>query len=92
MIKQKPSEPYITFIDHLREVVEKQIDNVAAQKTLFKQLAKYNAKTECKPASAAEESCVGRIEACSKIGTTQYQVEQLTAQVAAAPQISKNWC
>lgn len=35
MIKQKSNEPYITFIDCLRETIEKQIDNIAAQETAF---------------------------------------------------------
>lgn len=34
-VLEKPSEPYITLTDHLREATEKQTDNVAARETAF---------------------------------------------------------
>lgn len=39
-VEEKPSEPYITLTDHLREAFEKQTDNIEARETLLLQLAR----------------------------------------------------
>lgn len=80
------------FIDHLREAIEKQIDNTAAQDILLLQLAKDNANAECRQAlmPLQNPTLAGMIEACSKVKATKYQTEQVTKQVTAASQISRS--
>ena len=47
-ICQGAAEAYIDFIDHLRKVIERQIDNDRAAKSLLWQLAYENANKDCR--------------------------------------------
>lgn len=81
----------MTFIDGLREAIEKKNYKVAAQETLLLQLAKGNANAECKQAllPLQNPALVDMIEACIRSGkhkwsSLQHKLLQLCRPPKAA--------
>ncbi|TRZ10220.1 hypothetical protein HGM15179_016888 [Zosterops borbonicus] len=85
-IVQGPQEPYMQFVDRLKQAIECQIDNADAREILLLKLAVENANTDCKklPKSLLKQdpSLVEMDEACNQIGTIEHQYE--AAAFAAA--------
>jgi len=82
----------MSFLDQLREALEKQVTSIAAKEALILQLAKDNANDECKCVISAmpnKNPCLLELkEACGKVRTTTYHMEQLTKTFAAAVRVT----
>ena len=73
-IKQGVSEPYMTFIDRLCDVVEKQIEHPETRESLLIKFALKNANADCKkilitlPQNA---TLLEMVEAANRVGTLE---------------------
>ncbi|XP_066035832.1 endogenous retrovirus group K member 8 Gag polyprotein-like [Chamaea fasciata] len=87
-IVQGPQEPYMQFIDCLKQALEHQINNADACEILLLKLAVENANTDCKKLLRSlpnqEPSLVEMVEACNQIGTIEHRYEAMAAAFAAA--------
>ncbi|TRZ06097.1 hypothetical protein HGM15179_021010 [Zosterops borbonicus] len=85
---QGPQEPYMQFIEHLKQALECQIDNADAREILLLKLDVENANTDCKKLLKSlpnqEPSLVKMIEACNQIGTIEHRYEAMATAFAAA--------
>lgn len=67
-IKQEAAEPYIKFLDHLQNTLERQVENEAGWDALLTQLAIENANADCQKVlhsvKNADPSITDMIKAC----------------------------
>uniref|UniRef100_A0A8C3VBQ2 CCHC-type domain-containing protein n=1 Tax=Catharus ustulatus TaxID=91951 RepID=A0A8C3VBQ2_CATUS len=86
-IIQEAQEPYIHFIDCLKQALECQIDNPEAHEILLLKLAVENANTGCKKLLKSlpnqKPTLLEMVEACNRIGTIEHQYKALAAALAA---------
>lgn len=86
-ISQEPREPYMQFIDRLKQALERQVDNVDAREILLLKLAVENANADCKKLLKSlpnqNLTLIEMIEACNRIGTMDYKYETMAAAFAA---------
>ncbi|XP_072785702.1 uncharacterized protein [Taeniopygia guttata] len=86
-IKQGPEEPYMQFIERLKDAMEKQIVNNDAKDLLILSLARDNANEDCKKAldllPRKDASLDEMIDACAEVGTVSYKmlVDSLAAVI-----------
>ncbi|XP_053835419.1 uncharacterized protein LOC128808402 isoform X1 [Vidua macroura] len=77
-IKQGPKEPYMQFIERLKDAMEKQIVNSDAKNLLILSLARDNANEDCKKAidllRRKNPSLDEMIDACAEVGTVSYKM------------------
>ncbi|RMC20301.1 hypothetical protein DUI87_01148 [Hirundo rustica rustica] len=74
-IKQGLSKPFITFLDHLTQAVERQVSDEAAKPHPLRSLAFANANVECKciiSAMPGQPTVTEMVEACCEVGTPQH--------------------
>lgn len=74
-IKQGPSESFTSFIDRLKQAMDRQICDERVKPHLLRCLAFTNTNTECKRIISTlpgQPSTAEMIEACSKVGTPQH--------------------
>ncbi|XP_039562500.1 uncharacterized protein LOC120500974 [Passer montanus] len=87
-IKQGPKEPYVEFIERLKDAMEKQIANDDAKNLLMLSLARDNANEDCKKAidllPRKNPSLDEMINACAEVGTLSYEMSLLADSLAAA--------
>ncbi|RMB94877.1 hypothetical protein DUI87_28681 [Hirundo rustica rustica] len=86
-VKQGPSEPFASFIDHLTQAVDKQVTDETVKSHLIRCLAFANANPECKRVISAmpgQPTMAESLEACSKVGTPQHVATILGDQVEKA--------
>lgn len=87
-IKQGPEEPYMQFIERLKDAMEKQIANDDAKHLLILALARSNANEDCKKAidllPGRNPSLDEMIDACAEVGTLSYKMTVLADSLAAA--------
>lgn len=94
-IRQQVSEPYMQFIDRLRDALDKQIDNREEKEALMLKLAVENANTDCKKVLQAllvNTTLVQIIEACNRVGSIEHHTAALAGAFAAALQIGGKRC
>ena len=88
-ICQGAAEAYIDFIDHLRKVIERQIDNDRAAKSLLWQLVYGNANKDCRaiigPLRTTTRDISEFIKACQDGGTEQHKTSLLAAAIKGGP-------
>ncbi|XP_075276167.1 endogenous retrovirus group K member 21 Gag polyprotein-like isoform X2 [Opisthocomus hoazin] len=86
-ITQDPREPYMQFIDRLKQALERQIDNTEAREILLLKLAAENANVDCKKLLKSlpnpNPTLVEMVEACNRIGTMDHKFEAMAAAFAA---------
>lgn len=86
-IKQDPKEPYIQFIERLRDAMDKQMINNDARNQLILQLAWDNANEDCKRAidllPKENPSLSESIDVCAKVRTDSYNMALLADSFAA---------
>lgn len=86
-ITQGPKEPYMQFIDRLKQTLERQIDNGEAREILLLKLAVENANTDCrkllKSLPNQNPTLLEMVEACNRIGTVDHKYEAMAAAFAA---------
>ncbi|RMC05535.1 hypothetical protein DUI87_18731 [Hirundo rustica rustica] len=91
-IAQGPQEPYMQFVDRLKQALERQIDNADTREILLLKLAVENANTDCKKLLKSlpnqQPSLVKMVEACNRIGTIEHQYESLATVFTAAKGLS----
>uniref|UniRef100_A0A8C5ITU3 CCHC-type domain-containing protein n=1 Tax=Junco hyemalis TaxID=40217 RepID=A0A8C5ITU3_JUNHY len=87
-IKQSPKEPYMQFIERLKDAIEKQIANDEAKYLLIQALARSNANEDCKKAidllPEINPSLDEMIDACADVGTVSFEMTRLADYLAAA--------
>ncbi|TRZ05657.1 hypothetical protein HGM15179_021450 [Zosterops borbonicus] len=76
-IKHSPQEPYMWFVDRLKQTLERQIDNDQAREVVLLRLAIENANNDCKCLLKTlppepEPTLLQMIEACNCLGTLQH--------------------
>jgi len=86
-ITQDPREPYMQFIDRLKQALERQIDNKEAREILLLKLAVENANVDCKKLLKSlpnpNPTLVEMVEACNRLGTMDHKFETMAAAFAA---------
>ncbi|OPJ89819.1 hypothetical protein AV530_014007 [Patagioenas fasciata monilis] len=86
-VTQEPREPYMQFIDRLKQPLERQIDNAEAREILLLKLAVENANVDCKKLLKSlpnlNPALVEMVEACNRIGTVDHKFEAMAAAFAA---------
>ncbi|XP_064901183.1 uncharacterized protein LOC135577216 [Columba livia] len=86
-ITQEPREPYMQFIDRLKQALDRQIDNTEARDILLLKLAVENANADCKKLLKSlpnqNPTLIEMIEACNRIGTMDHKYEAMAAAFAA---------
>lgn len=75
-IKQAPIEPFLTFYDHLKEAVTRQIEDVGTQKGTLKTLAVENANEKCQAVLRTlpldqPPTIEQMVEVCNRAGTVR---------------------
>ena len=86
-IRQGNMEPYMSFIDHLRDAIEKQIDNADAKEALIIKLAVENASADCEKilqSMPGRVTLVDMIEACNKVGSLEHKTTLMANTFAVA--------
>ncbi|RMB88368.1 hypothetical protein DUI87_35262 [Hirundo rustica rustica] len=86
-VKQGPSEPFASFIDHLTQAVDRQVIDEGVKSHMIRCLAFANANPECKRVISAmpgQPTMAEILEACSKVGTPQHVAMILGDQVEKA--------
>uniref|UniRef100_A0A8U8B8W6 Uncharacterized protein n=1 Tax=Geospiza parvula TaxID=87175 RepID=A0A8U8B8W6_GEOPR len=87
-IKQGPKEPYVQFIERLKDAIEKQIAYDDVKNLLILELARSNANEDCKKAidllPRTNPSLDEMIDACAKVETVSYKMTVLADSLAAA--------
>ncbi|KAF2973627.1 hypothetical protein EK904_008780 [Melospiza melodia maxima] len=87
-IKQGPKEPYMQFIERLKDAIEKQIANDEAKCLLIQTFARSNANEDCKKAidqlREINPSLDEMIDACADVGTVSFEMTKLADYLAAA--------
>ncbi|XP_054131785.1 uncharacterized protein LOC128936668 [Melozone crissalis] len=87
-IKQGPKEPYMQFIERLKDAIEKQIANDEEKRMLIQALAQSNANEDCKKAidqlQEINPSLDEMIDACADVGTVSFEMAKLAGYLAAA--------
>uniref|UniRef100_A0A8B9DNE3 CCHC-type domain-containing protein n=1 Tax=Anser cygnoides TaxID=8845 RepID=A0A8B9DNE3_ANSCY len=94
-IRQQITEPYMQFIDRLRDALDKQIDNREAKEALILKLAVENANTDCKKilqALPANTTLVQMIEACNRVGSIEHHTAALAGAFATALKTGRKRC
>lgn len=76
-IKQGPQEPYMQFVDKLKQTLERQIDKKQAREIILLKLAIENANRDCKQLLKSlllepEPTLLQMIQACNHLGTLQH--------------------
>ncbi|XP_021244600.1 endogenous retrovirus group K member 8 Gag polyprotein-like [Numida meleagris] len=91
-IKQGPTEPYVQFIDKLKDSLDKQIKNEEAREILLQKLATENANEDCRKVlrPLSNPTLLQMTDACNKIGTVQYQCNMMASAIAAMKLSSQN--
>lgn len=89
-IKQQPQEPYVTFLDRLKNSLEKQVDNKQVRALVFQQVAIENANADCQKVLRTLQNPITEdmINACMNIGTHQHQIT-LAAQAFAVVSLNQ---
>ena len=85
-IRQGVSETFMTFIDRLRDAVEKQIEHPEARESLLIKLALEYANADCKKILIAlprNATLVEMVEAANRVGTLEQQATMLAGAFAA---------
>ncbi|TRZ10798.1 hypothetical protein HGM15179_016316 [Zosterops borbonicus] len=102
--KQAPQEPYMQFVDRLKQTLERQINNNHAREVVLLKLAIENANEDCKCLlktlpSDPEPTLLQIVEACNRLGTLHYTtavtcqaVGQGLAAKKALSQLNKAAC
>ncbi|KAK4805325.1 hypothetical protein QYF61_018188 [Mycteria americana] len=91
-IRQGLQEPYMQFIDRLRDALDKQIENREAKEALILKLAVENANTDCKKllqAMPVNSTLVQMIEACNRVGSIEHHTAALAGAFTAALKIGQ---
>ena len=94
-IIQQTNEPYMQFIDRLRDALDKQIDNADAKEALLLKLAVENANVDCKRVLQTLPQGAGiiqMIEVCNRVGSILHQTEALAGAFAAAVNVTNSKC
>ncbi|XP_053818641.1 endogenous retrovirus group K member 6 Gag polyprotein-like [Vidua chalybeata] len=78
-IMQGPEETFITFVDRLKEAIERQIDNAEARAALLRKMAISNSNSETKKILRAlpqdpEPTISQMVEACTKAMSMEHTV------------------
>ncbi|KAK4811506.1 hypothetical protein QYF61_011554 [Mycteria americana] len=84
-IKQGIAESFMSFIDKLKEAIEKQVENEAAREVLLMKLAVENANVDCKRVlqTLRNPSLVEMMEACQKVGSFEHQAQAMASAFEA---------
>ncbi|KAK4810631.1 LOW QUALITY PROTEIN: hypothetical protein QYF61_007368 [Mycteria americana] len=84
-IKQGIAESFMSFIDKLKEAIEKQVENEAAREVLLMKLAVENASVDCKRVlqTLRNPNMVEMMEACQKVGSFEHQAQAMASAFAA---------
>ncbi|XP_055554235.1 endogenous retrovirus group K member 5 Gag polyprotein-like [Falco cherrug] len=81
-ITQESREPYMQFIDRLKQALERQVDNAEARDILLTKLAVENANVDCKRLLKSlpnpNPTLVEMVEACNRISTVDHKFEAMT--------------
>ncbi|KAK4829227.1 hypothetical protein QYF61_002492 [Mycteria americana] len=91
-IQQGLQEPYMQFIDRLRDALDKQIENREAKEALILKLAVENANMDYKKllqAMPVNSTLVQMIEACNRVGSIEHHTAVLARAFAAALSIGR---
>ncbi|XP_059329457.1 uncharacterized protein LOC132074056 [Ammospiza nelsoni] len=87
-IKQGPKEPYMQFIERLKDAIEKQIANDEEKCLLIQTFARSNANEDCKKAidqlREINPSLDEMIDACADVGTVYFEITKLADYLVAA--------
>lgn len=83
-IRQGLQEPYMKFIETLKDALDKQVENEEARQILLQKLAIENANTDCQKVlrPLKNPTVVQMIEECNRVGTTEHQAVAMAAAFA----------
>ncbi|XP_037228141.1 uncharacterized protein LOC119140709 [Falco rusticolus] len=86
-VKERESrEPYMQFIDRLKQALERQVDNAEARDILLTKLAVENANVDCKRLLKSlpnpNPTLVEMVEACNRIGMVDHKFEAMASAFA----------
>lgn len=75
------------FLDCLKDVLDKQVDNALAREILLKHLAIENANAECKQIikTLQNPTVTDMIDACQNVGTYTHQMDSSLPRVPDQP-------
>lgn len=92
-LRQGPTEPFVQFIDKLRDVLDKQVRDENAKELLLKTFAMENANEDCRKMLEPlnNPTLAQMIEACKSVGTISHQCSVIASAVAAL-HISQQSC
>uniref|UniRef100_A0A670IA02 Uncharacterized protein n=1 Tax=Podarcis muralis TaxID=64176 RepID=A0A670IA02_PODMU len=91
-VRQGPTEPYGQFVDRLYNTLKRQVQDVAAQEVIVRQLAFDNANEDCKqvlrPLMTTPNIVIADVlKACQSVGTEMHKARLLaTALSSTVPQ------
>lgn len=74
-IRQRPTEPFSSFVDRLMQAIDRQVVNQQVKQPLTKSLAFGNANPDCQQVISTMQSrptLADMLEACSKVETPQH--------------------
>lgn len=83
-IKQEPGEPFMQFIDKLKDSLDKQLENEGAREILLQKIAIENANEDCQKVLCPlnKPTLLQMIDASNKAGTVQHQCNMMAAAFA----------
>ncbi|XP_017595458.1 PREDICTED: endogenous retrovirus group K member 113 Gag polyprotein-like [Corvus brachyrhynchos] len=86
-IVQGPQEPYMQFIDRLKQALDCQVDNAEAREILLLELAVENANADCKKLLKSlpnqNPTLIEMVEVCNCVGTIEHLYATMAAALAA---------
>uniref|UniRef100_A0A670IP70 CCHC-type domain-containing protein n=1 Tax=Podarcis muralis TaxID=64176 RepID=A0A670IP70_PODMU len=92
-VRQGPTEPYGQFVDRLYNTLKRQVQDVAAQEVIVRQLAFDNANEDCKQAlrplmTTPNTAIADMIKACQSVGTETHKARLLATALSST--VSQN--
>ncbi|CAI5761955.1 endogenous retrovirus group K member 9 Pol protein-like [Podarcis lilfordi] len=92
-VRQGPAEPYGQFVDRLYNTLKRQVQDVAAQEVIVRQLAFDNANEDCKQAlrplmTTPNIAIADMLKACQSVGTETHKARLLAAALSST--VSQN--
>uniref|UniRef100_A0A670IBA5 Uncharacterized protein n=1 Tax=Podarcis muralis TaxID=64176 RepID=A0A670IBA5_PODMU len=86
-VRQNPTEPYGQFVDRLYNTLKRQVQDVAAQELIVRQLAFDNANEDCKQAlrplmTTPNIVIADVLKACQSVGTESYKARLLATALS----------
>lgn len=91
-IKQAPQEPFMQFIECLRDAMENQVADDYAKNLLILQLARDNTNDECTKAidllPKENPTLEEMINTCAKVGNVSHQITMLAESIATVAKVT----